>query len=178
MRLPNRKQNLPSKISMEQIIALIKEEATQYGQSIGKVGKLHLINLISRILGLFLLILTVVLCSLALFTFAAVAAIDVMSAYMPVWAAALIIGSTYLLLIIVAITCRKQLFVHPFISLMSKHLIHTQTELELATIEAEHEVEVHNMRLETKVENATLTWNFYISLIRRAWNFLAGKAKK
>ena len=50
-----------------------KEELTEYGRSVGEVGKLRLVGIISRVLGLFLLILTIVLCALAVFTFAAVA---------------------------------------------------------------------------------------------------------
>ena len=110
-------------MSMEsEIFEQIKSELTEYGKSVGEVGRLKLIGIISRVLGLFLLIFTLLLCVLALFTFGAVAAIDAMSAYMPVWAAALIIGSTYIVLIIIAIACRKQLFIHPFIKLLSKEI--------------------------------------------------------
>ena len=100
----------------------IKGEITEYGKSLGEVGRLRLIGIISRVLGLFLLIFTLVLCALALFTFGAVAAIDAMSAYMPVWAAALIIGSAYIVLIIIAIAFHKPLFIHPFIKLLSKEI--------------------------------------------------------
>ena len=57
----------------------IKQELTQYGQSLGEVGQLRLVGLISRLLGLFLLIFTLVLCVLALFTFGAVALIDILA---------------------------------------------------------------------------------------------------
>lgn len=156
----------------------IKEEATVYGKALGRAGKLHLIGLISRVLGLFLLIFTVVLCVLALFTFGAVAAIDVMATCMPVWAAALIVGSAYLLIIIVAIVCRRQLFIHPFIALLSKQMIGTQEALEIETLKAEHEVEMQAVRMETRIENATRELNFYASLVSRIWNWLAVKLRK
>lgn len=159
-----------------EIFNQLKSEVTEYGESIGEVGKLRLIGLISRVLGLFLLIFTVVLCGLALFTFGAVAAIDAMSAYMPVWAAALIIGSTYVVLIIVALAFRKQLFIHPFIKLLSKQ-IKTEEELALKTIEAEHKVEIQQMRMQCHVENATRELDFYANLFQRAWNAILGVLK-
>ena len=52
---------------------------------------------------------------------------------MPVWAASLIIGSTYIVLIIIALACRKQLFIHPFIKMLSKQIT-TEEELPLTTL--------------------------------------------
>ena len=156
----------------------IKSEATVYGKAIGHVGRLHLIGLISRVLGLFLLIFTVILCVLALFTFGAVAAIDVMGNYMPVWAAALIIGSVYLVIILMAVLCRRQLFVQPFIALLSKHLIHTQEELDIETLKATHEVELQTVRIETRIENATRELDFYASLITRVWKWITDKLRR
>ena len=119
----------------------VKNEVTEYGKSLGEVGKLRLIGIISRVLGLFLLIFTVVLCALALFTFGAVAVIDILANYMPVWAAALIIGSTYIVLIGIALACRKPLFINPFIKLLSKQ-IRSEEELALKTLEAEHQAQI------------------------------------
>ena len=156
------------------MIEQIKQEATTFGKALRNAGRWHLIGIVSRVLGLFLLIFTLVLCVLALFTFGAVAAIDVMAQYMPVWAAALIISSLYLLLIVVAILCRKPLFVHPFIRLLSKHVIGTQEELVLETLKAEHEVDLQKVKIETRVENATREINFYANLLSRLWKTLSG----
>ena len=161
-----------------ELIEKIKSEATVYGKALGNVGKLHLIGIVSRVLGLFLLSFTLVLCALALFTFGAVAAIDAMSAYMPIWAAALIISSAYVVLIIVAIVCRKPLFIHPFIALMSKQLIATQEQLDLETLKAEHEVELQTVKFETRVENATRELNSYINLATRVWGWVSGLFRK
>lgn len=155
----------------------VKNEVTEYGKALGKVGKLRLIGIISRVLGLFLLILTVVLCALALFTFAAIALIDILAAYMPVWAAALIIGSTYIVLIIIAILCRKPLFINPFIKLLSKQ-IKSEEELALKTLEAEKKVELHQVRMQCQVESATRELNFYASLLSRAWEAIKGLVTK
>lgn len=155
----------------------LKSEVSSYGKSLGEVGRLRLIGIISRVLGLFLLIFTIVLCTLAVFSFCAVAAINALSACMPVWAAALIIGSCYVLLIIVAIVCRKPLFIHPFIGLLA-HQFRSEEELALKTMEAEHKAEIQRVRMECHVENATRELNFYADLISRVWSFITGKLRK
>lgn len=149
--------------------ALIKQELTEYGKSLGQYGQLRLIGIISRVLGMFLLIFTVVLCGLALFTFAAIALIDILANYMPVWAASLIIGSTYVVLIIVALVCRQKLFINPFIKLLSEQ-IETEEELIIKTAEAEHQAELQRVRMECHVENATREFTFYTNLLTRAWD--------
>lgn len=153
-----------------EVIEQLKKEAADYGKAIGRAGQLRLIGLVSCVLGLFLLIFTVVLCVLALLTFGAVAAIDMMAACMPVWAAALIVSTAYLIIIIVAVLCRKPLFIHPFIALLSKQLIGTQEQLDIETLKAEHEVELHTVRMETRIENAALEINFYANLFTRIWD--------
>lgn len=155
----------------------VKKEVTACGEAVGEVGKLRLINLVSRLLGLFLLIFTIVLLVSALFTFAAVAAIDILSTYMPTWAASLLIGSIYLVLIALVLAFKKQLFIHPFIRLMSKQ-INTEEELALKTMEAEHKAEIQYIRLETRVESATRELNIYANLISRIWSWVSGKLTK
>ena len=131
--------------------AELKQELAEYGKALGEVGQLRLIGIISRVLGMFLLIFTLVLCALALFAFIAVALIDVLSSYLPVWASALIVGSIYVVLILLAIACRKPLFIHPFIKLMTKQ-IRSEEELALKTIEAEHKAELAQVRITGEVE--------------------------
>ena len=150
----------------------LKQELTACGKSLSEVGRLRLIGIISRILGLFLLIFTVVLCVFALLAFASVAALNAMTNVMPLWAAALILGAGYILLIIVVIACRKPLFIHPFIRLMSKQL-RSEEELALKTLEAEHQAELDYLHIENRVENATREVNFYIAFIGRAWSWLS-----
>ena len=160
-----------------ELLDKIKDEATNYGKALGQAGKLHLIGIVSRVLGLFLLIFTLILCVLALFTFGAVAAIDAMSAHMPVWAAALIIGSAYLVLTVVVILARKPLFVHPFIALLSKQLVSTEEELKLETMKAEHAVELQQVKIQAEVESATQRVNVVLSLLSRLWAMVFGRKK-
>ena len=159
------------------IFEQLKQELSTYGQSMGEVGRLRLVSVVSRVLGLFLLIFTIVLCVFALLAFGAVAAIHALSACMPIWAASLIIGSIYIVLMAVTIMCRKQLFINPFIHLMDKQ-IHTEEELALKTMEAEHKAELQRVKMECQVDNATRELDFYANLLSRAWNFITGKLRR
>lgn len=162
---------------MDSFVENMKEELTGYGKSMTEVGKLRLIGIISRLLGRFLLLLTVVLCVLALLAFVAVAVIDALSQVLPVWAAALIIGSIYLVLIIVAILCRKQLFVNPFIKLLSKD-IKSEEELAIETLEAEHEADLHMVEMKNNVRNFSRDMSVFARLLGRGWTLLKGLTKK
>lgn len=155
-------------------VSQVKSELTEYSKSIAEIGKLRLIGIVSRVLGLFLLILTVVLCAIGLFAFASVAAINALTACMPLWAAALIVGAVFLLLIILAIVCRKPLFVHPFIRLMSNQ-IRSEEELALRTIEAENNAQLQRVKMECRVQNATQQFHFLTSLIGKIWNLFVKK---
>ena len=157
----------------QDVIGQIKNEVRTYGQSLGEVGKLRLIRLISRVLGLFLLMFIVLLLVFGLLSFAAVAILDTLSNHMPLWAAALALGGLYLVLIAIVIACRKPLFIHPFIRLMSTE-IKTEEELALKTIEAEHKVEMQSMRLDNQITGAVQYLNLIFSLAGRIWRFIRG----
>ena len=155
----------------------LREELMVAVRAVGNVGRLRLIGIVSRILGQFLLIFTLVLCVFALLAFASVAAINALSACMPVWAAALIMMGVYALLILLAVMLRRPLFIHPFIALMSKQLIASEEELELQALKAEHELELEQVRLQTRVDNATQEFNFYVSLFNRVRNAIFRRKK-
>ena len=155
----------------------VKDEVTAYGKSLSEIGKLRVIGIVSRVLGLFLLLLTIILCVLAILTFGAVAAINALSACMPVWAASLIIGGAYVLLILIAIIARRPLFINPFIKLLAKQVT-TETELAHRIGELEHETEVQKVRMSCQVENVTREFNFYTALLSRMWNIFKALMKK
>ena len=81
------------------------------------------------------------------------------------------------LFIIIAILCRKPLFIHPFITLLTSQ-ISTEEELALKTIEAESEARIQRVRIENKVENATREFELCTNLLLRGWNFLKGLLRK
>ena len=156
------------------VIDQLKKDVSAYGESLSEVSKLRIIGIVSRVMGLFLLMITLVLLVFALFSFGAVAIINALSNHMPIWAAALIMGAMYILLIIVTILCRKPLFVHPFIRLMNQQ-IKTEEELALKTVEAEHRVEMQSMQLNNRVADATRDFSLMYGLIVRIWRFIISR---
>lgn len=159
------------------VIGQIKSEISSYGQSIGEVGKLRLVGLISRVLGLFLLMFIVLLLVFALLSFGAVAIIDTLTNHMPLWVASLIMGGVYLVLLILVIVCRKPLFVHPFIKVLTAE-VKTEEELALKTIEAEHKVELQTIRLNNQVATATQSLNLIFSVIGSIRRLIFGRKRK
>ena len=153
--------------------ASLKKEIISCCQSYGEVGRLRLIGIISRILGLFLMIFAVILCVFALLAFGSVAALHAMTTVMPLWAAALILGAGYVLIILLVIACRKPLFIHPFIRLMTKQL-RSEEELALKIMEAEHQAEMDYLRIENQVEGVTREVNFYVTSISRIGSWISG----
>ena len=149
----------------------IKAELAEYVKSLGQVGMLRVTGIISRVLGLFLLIFTLILLVLALLTIGAVAAFDALAKCMPLWAAALVIAGADLLLIVIAIACRKQLFIEPFIKLLTKQ-IRTEEELELKTVEAKHQVELQRIQMTSRIDTATRELDFITTIIAQGWQYL------
>lgn len=97
----------------------VQNDLKAYLKTQTTIGKLRLIGGISRVLGIFLLALTLILLLFALLAFLSVSAISALSSVLPLWAAALIITAFYFVLICIAIICRKQLFINPFVRLLS-----------------------------------------------------------
>ena len=97
----------------------VQNDVKAYAQTLTTVGKLRLVGGISRVLGLFLLILTIILLLFGFIALCAVAAIHGLSFVMPIWAAALIVAASYVVLIAVVIILRKQLFINPFVRMLS-----------------------------------------------------------
>ena len=75
--------------------------------------RLSLLAKLSKILGLILLAIVVVLLVFAVLSFGALALVFVLAQWIPVWASFLIIGGVFLLLLVLAVVFRKQRFVHP-----------------------------------------------------------------
>lgn len=81
--------------------------------------RLSLLAKLSKILGLILLALVVVLLVFAVLSLAALALVFVLAQWLPLWASFLIISGVFLLLLVLAIAFRKQLFVNPLIGTLS-----------------------------------------------------------
>jgi len=97
----------------------VQNDVKAYAKTLTTVGKLRLVGGISRVLGLFLLILTTVLLIFGFLALCSVAAIHGLSYCMPVWLAALVVGALYLIFIVIVIVQRKKLFINPFVRTLS-----------------------------------------------------------
>ena len=164
------------RIMENELLSQIKTEATEYVKSVSDAGKYHAVGAISRILGMFLLLLTVLLCAIVFLTFAAVAAVAALATCMPLWAAALVVGSVFALLIVIALIWRKALFVHPLIRRMTKEAA-TEEDLANKITEAKHHAEIQRVKMECHAENAVRDVKYYAGLIAQMWEAVAGEDK-
>jgi len=103
----------------KEFIDQVQADTLAYVQTRTLLGKLRIIGGVSRVLGLFLLVLTAVLLIFGITAFLSVAAIIALSACMPAWAAALVVGGLYVLMLILVVVYRKKLFINPFVGLLS-----------------------------------------------------------
>ena len=100
----------------------VKADASAYLNTQSLLSRLRIVGGLSRVLGLFLLTLRIVLLLFGFIAFCGVAAVIGLSYCMPLWAAALLISAVFVLLILLAFFFRKQLFINPFVAILSKHL--------------------------------------------------------
>ncbi len=100
----------------------VKADASAYLNTQSLLSRLRIVGGLSRVLGLFLLTLSIVLLLFGFIAFCGVAAVIGLSYCMPLWAAALLISAVFVLLILLAFFFRKQLFINPFVAILSKHL--------------------------------------------------------
>ena len=100
----------------------VKADASAYLNTQSLLSRLRIVGGLSRVLGLFLLTLSIVLLLFGFIAFCGVAAVIGLSYCMPLWAAALLISAVFVLLILLAFFYRKQLFINPFVAILSKHL--------------------------------------------------------
>lgn len=159
-----------------ELLGQMKTEATEYVKSVGDAGKYHVIGGVSRMLGLFLLILTVVLCAIVFLMFGAVAVVAALATSMPLWAASLLVGSVFIVLLLIALIWRKPLFVHPFIRLMAKE-VKTEDALANKITEAKHNAEIQRVKMECHAEEAVRDVKYYAGLISQTWSALKGTSK-
>ena len=87
--------------------------------------RLGLLEKLSKIIGLILFALVVILLLFAVMGFGAITLAFVLAQWLPLWASFLIIGGFFLLQLILAVIFRKQWFINPivaaFIGIMFSH---------------------------------------------------------
>ena len=92
--------------------------------------RLELLEKLSRIIGLILLALVVVLLALGAFAFFGMAMVFVLSQVMPLWASCCILGGVFVLVIILAFIFKVQWFIDPAVKSLSKILFAETAETE------------------------------------------------
>lgn len=123
------------------------ESAKRYLNTRYDLLLLSLLEKLSRILGLVVLVIVAVLLAFAAFAYGGLALAFALSKVIPLWAACLIMGGVFLLLLAVAIVFRKQWFINPMVAALSailfspsQHKPATEEESEaLARKEEDHE---------------------------------------
>ena len=103
--------------------------------------RLGLLEKLSKMLGLVLFVLVVLLLSFAFLGFLAVTVAFVLAQWLPLWAAFLIIGSVFLLQLMLAFIFRERWFVNPIVRELSKILFYEEPHTEEQSIV---EQEVHH----------------------------------
>ena len=90
----------------------VRSEVESFAKAEYEVARLRLIGSVSHMVGSLLLTLCLILIAFAVLAFCAVAAVLALAQCLPAWAACLIVGAVYLLLIPVLLACSKVLFVN------------------------------------------------------------------
>ena len=90
--------------------------------------RLGLLEKLSKVIGLILFALVVVVLLFAFLGFVAVSMAFVLAQWIPDWAAFLIIGGVFLLQLIVAVVFRNRLFVNPMVRALSAILFAERAE--------------------------------------------------
>ncbi|MBR0297080.1 MAG: hypothetical protein IJQ95_06805 [Paludibacteraceae bacterium] len=109
------------------------------------VLRLKAIDKVSHLIGSLLLIICLILIGFAVLTFGAAAAVFALGQCLPLWAACLIVGAAYLLLIPILIIGSTVLFVNPIIRKLGG--AKNEQELKCETIRAEGEAAVQRERM-------------------------------
>ena len=145
----------------------ILDEAKSFAKAQYNVAKLQIIDKVSRLFGSLLLTLCLILIAFAVLTFCAAAAVSALAQCMPTWAACLIVGAIYLLLIPLLLACSKSLFTNPIVHKLSgfKNL----DELQCETIRAEGQVALRQERLNGRLRFARDTYHYYSQLVKTIW---------
>ena len=101
--------------------------------------RLGLLEKLSKIIGLILFALVVILLLFAVMGFGAIPLAFVLAQGLPLWASFLIIGGFFLLQLILAVIFRKQWFINPIVAAVSAILFsHDATPLDATGKEVTH----------------------------------------
>ena len=146
----------------------ILSEVENYAKAEYELARLQVIDNTSRVVGALLLTICLILIAFAVLAFCAAAAVVALAQYVPTWAACLIVGAVYLLLIPLLIACSKQLCTDPIVSKLSG--LKNSEELKYATLRAEGRAAVQRERMNGHVRFAQAMYDHYAQLAQTAWS--------
>ena len=154
----------------------ILTDVETYAKAEYELARLKVVDNTSRVVGGLLLAICLILIAFAVLAFCAAAAVVALAQCVPMWAACLIVGAFYLLLIPLMIACSRVLFVDPIIRKLSG--LKNSEELKFETLRAEGQVGVQRERLNGHVRVVQVIYNQYVQLAKTIWNTIRGLFSK
>lgn len=145
----------------------ILSEVESFVKAEYEVARLQVIDSASRVVGALLLTICLILVAFAVLSFCAAAAVFALAQCMPAWAACLIIGAIYLLLIPLLLLGSKSMFVDPIVTKLSG--LKDSNALQMETLRAEGRAAVHRERMSSHIRFAQTLYNYYTHLAQYAW---------
>lgn len=145
----------------------MKEELEKFAKAEYDVARYKVIAQVSRVAGSLLLAICLILVAFAVLAFCAAAAVVALAQCLPMWAACLIVGGVYLLLIPLLIACSKVLFVDPIVRMLSG--LKNSEELKLETLRAESNASVMRERMSGRIRYARTIYTYYTQLLQTIW---------
>ena len=156
----------------EQILADVESLAkAEY-----EVARLQIAKNISYAVGSLLLTICLILIAFAVLAFCAVAAVLALSQCVPAWAACLIVGAFYFLLIPVLYACHKALFINPIVRKLTG--LKDCEQLAFETLRAEGNAAVQRERIHGYVRFVKAVYAHSAQLLQAAWNVIRSLFKK
>ncbi len=176
-------------LSLNEEYTYLVEDGKEYGKSWWELLKITLLDKISRIVGLLLFGLAVILFSFAIVAGLSVALIYALSLCMPSWAATLIVVAVWVLILLLLIVLRKQIFLNPVIGAIAAILFADKAnkkmtidtvaqDMQMAQYKvAEQEKNLRRdvSRVESRVNSIIEQVNSFGNTFRRVLNFFKRK---
>jgi len=147
-----------------------KHDLENFAKAEYELARLQVIDNTSRLVGSLLLTICIILVAFAVLAFCAAAAVVALAQCLPTWAACLIVGGVYLLLIPLLIACSKKLFTDPIVRKLSG--LKNSEELKYETLRAEGHAAVQRERLNGYVRSAEVIYNQFSRLAQTAWQVI------
>lgn len=110
------------------------EDGQKYLETKFTLLRLDLLEKLSQIVGIIIMAVVIALLVMAALAFFGAAMVGALCQFMPLWLACVIIGSLFLLFVVLCIVCRTKWFINPMIGVLSA-IIFPVNEEEEANIE-------------------------------------------